>query len=90
MTNYIQSNERKKPTTKNNLSSKAFIWILWRNQKFYGQAKAVKVQHHQTSLTQNVKGSFLSKKENATTRKHENYEKKNLFGKDKCTVKVVN
>ena len=32
------------------------------DQKFYRQAKAKKVQCHQTSFTRNVKGNFLVKK----------------------------
>ena len=40
---------------KNTLPNKAFIQIWKRDQKFYGQAKAKRVQHHKTSFTRKVK-----------------------------------
>ena len=40
----------------------------WRNQKLYRQAKAKRIQHHQTSSTTNPKGTSLGGKEKATTR----------------------
>ena len=55
-----------KPTTKNTLSSKALVHIRQRNQKFYRQAKAERIQHHQTSLTTNANGTSLHRKEKAT------------------------
>ena len=36
--------------------------IRWRNQKLYRQAKAKRIQHHQTSFTTNAKGTSLSGK----------------------------
>ena len=41
---------------------------IWRNQKLYRQAKAKRIQHHQTSFTTNAKGTSLGGKEKATTR----------------------
>ena len=66
---------------KNTLPNKAFIQIWKRDQKFYGQAKAKRVQHHKTSFTRKVKDH---------NQKYENYKRKNLIGKGKYTVKVVN
>ena len=43
------------------------IQIRWRNQKLYRQAKAKRIQHHQTSLKTNPKGTSLRGKEKATT-----------------------
>ena len=59
MAGYIESDERKKPTTKINLPSKDLIQIPQRNQKLYRQAKAKRVQHHQTSFTTNAKQTSL-------------------------------
>ena len=39
-----------------------FIQIRWRNQKLYRQAKATRIQQHQTSSTTNAKGPSLSGK----------------------------
>ena len=39
MAEYIPSDEREEPTTKNALLSKTLIQILWRNQKLSTQAK---------------------------------------------------
>ena len=39
------------------LPSKALVQIQQRNQKLYRQAKAKRIQHHQTSLTPNAKGT---------------------------------
>ena len=81
--------KRKKPTTKNTLPSKALIQIRQRNQKFYRQAKAKRIQHHQTIFTTNPKGISLGGKEKATTR-----NKKIMNGKapskGKHTLKVGN
>ena len=59
---------KKKPTTKNTLPSKVLIQIRWRNQKFFREAKAQRIQHHQTSFTTNAKGTSLGRKEKATIR----------------------
>ena len=48
---YISSDEREEPTTKITLPGKDLIWIQRRNQKLYRQAKAKRIQHHQTSST---------------------------------------
>ena len=53
---------------KNNLLSKALTQIQQRNQKLYRQAKAKRIQHHQTSFATNVKGTSLGRRERATTR----------------------
>ena len=42
--------------------SKDLIQNRWRNQKLYRQAKAKRIQHHQTSSTANAKGTFLGGK----------------------------
>ena len=57
-----------KPTTKNTVHSKAVIHIRQRNQKLYIQAKAKRIQHHESSFTTNAKGISLSRKENVITR----------------------
>ena len=44
------------------LPGKDRIQIRWRNQKLYRQAKAKRIQHHQTSSTTNAKGTSLSGK----------------------------
>ena len=50
------------------ISNKALIHIEWRNQKCCRQAKAERIQHHQTSFTTNAKGTSLGRKEKATSR----------------------
>ena len=59
MARYISSDESEKPTTKNTLTSKVLIQIRQRNQKLYRQAESKRIQHHQTSLTTNAKGTSL-------------------------------
>ena len=59
---HTYSDEREKPTTKTTLSSKDFIPTQRRNQKLYRQAKAERIQHHQTSSSTNAKGSSLDRK----------------------------
>ena len=44
------------------LPSKDLIQIQQRNQKLYRQAKAKRIQHHQTSFTTNAKGTSLGGK----------------------------
>ena len=44
------------------LPSKDLIQIRQTNQKLYRQAKAKRIQHHQTSSTTNAKGTSLSGK----------------------------
>ena len=58
---HTYSDEREKPT-KITLSSKDFIQIQKRNQKLYRQAKAERIQNHQTSSSTNAKGSSLDRK----------------------------
>ena len=58
----LKSDEREKPTTKITLSSKDLFQIRRRNQKLYRQAKAERIQHHQTSSSTNAKGSSLDRK----------------------------
>ena len=62
MAGHNKSDEKEKPTIKITLPSKELIQILWRTQKLYRQAKAKRIQHHQTSSTTNAKGSSLSGK----------------------------
>ena len=52
--------------TKNTQQGSHQIWC--RNQKFYRQAKAKKIQHYQSSFKTNAKGTSLRRKEMATTR----------------------
>ena len=44
------------------LPGKDLIQIRQRNQKLYRQAKAKRIEHHQTSSTTNDKGTLLSGK----------------------------
>ena len=44
------------------LPVKDLIQIQQRNRKLYGQAKAKRIQHHQTRSTTNAKGTSLSGK----------------------------
>ena len=37
--------------------------ILWRNQKIFRQAKVKRIQHHESSLTTNAKGTSLGRKQ---------------------------
>ena len=53
---------REKPTTQITIPSKDLIQIWRRNQKLYRQAKAERMQHHQTSSPTNAKGSSLGRK----------------------------
>ena len=46
-------------TTKNTQQSKALIHMQQRNEKFYRQAKAKRIQHHQTSFMANDIGASL-------------------------------
>ena len=62
MAQYILSDEREELTTKITLASSDLIQIRQRNQKLYRQAKAKRIQHHQTSSTTNTKGTSLSGK----------------------------
>ena len=41
---------------------------MWRNQKFSRQAKVKRIQHHQTSLRTNAKGTSLGRKCNRRKR----------------------
>ena len=75
MAQYISSDERGKPTTKNTLPSKKLTHIWWRNQKFSRQAKVKRIQHHQTSLTTNAKGTSLGRKHKRRKRHTENKAK---------------
>ena len=50
------SDEREKPTTQITIASENLMQIRRRNQKLYRQAKAERIQHHQTSSSANVKG----------------------------------
>lgn len=48
-----------KDTTKMILPSKDLIQIWWRNQSLYKQEKAKRIQHKETSLMTNAKGTSL-------------------------------
>ena len=52
----------KKPTIKITLPSKNLIQIQRRNQKLYRQAKAKRIQQHQSSSSTNAKGLSLDRK----------------------------
>ena len=58
----IFSEEWEKPTIHITVPSKDLIQIWRRNQKLYRQAKAERIQHHQTSSSTNAKGSSLDRK----------------------------
>ena len=47
-------------------------------------------EYHQTSFTRNVKGTSLCEKEKAKTRNMKITKEKNLIGKCKYTIKVIN
>ena len=66
MTGYTSSAEKEKPTTKISLPSKDLIEIQRRNQKLYRQAKAERIQHHQTRSLTNAK-SIFSREETQTS-----------------------
>ena len=59
---YSVSDEREEPTTKSALGNKTLPQIWWRNQKLSWQAKGNRVQHHQTTLTTNAKGTSPGRK----------------------------
>jgi len=58
---YIQSTERKKPTTKNTSSGKV-ITQNWREKEFPRKAKPKGVHQHQIGLMRNVKRTSLAEK----------------------------
>ena len=88
---YIYNYEREIPTTTNILPSKALVQNQWRNPKHYRQAKAKRIQCHQTSLTTNAKGTSLhgrkKKRSQLETRKSQMGK---LTGKGKHKVTVGN
>ena len=53
---------KEKPTTHMTVPSKDLIQIGRRNQKLYREAKAERIQHHQTSSPTDAKGSSLDRK----------------------------
>ena len=65
------------------------VRILCFHCRWHGfrQAKAKRVQHHYTGFTRNSKHFFSKQKR--TQLKYEKYERKNLIGKGKHTVKAV-
>ena len=63
MARHTQSDERKQPTAQITVPSKDLIQIRRRNQKLYRQAKAERIQHHQTSSPTNSKGYSLDRKQ---------------------------
>ena len=58
------------------------------NQKFYKQAKAKRIQYHQTSFTTNVKGIFLGRKRD--TIRNKKITNGQLTSKGKHIIKVGN
>ena len=62
MAQHIKNDEMEEHITKIALPGKDLIQIRWRNQKLYRQAKAKRIQHHQTSSRANAKGTSLSGK----------------------------
>ena len=63
MARHTQSDERKQPTAQITVPSKDLIQIRRRNKKLYRQAKAERIQHHQTSSPIISKGSSLERKD---------------------------
>ena len=53
---------KEKPTSNITIPSKDLIQIWRRNQKLHRQAKAERIQQHQTSSSTNAKGSSLDRK----------------------------
>ena len=53
---------KEKPTSNITIPSKDLIQIWRRNQKLHRQAKAERIQHHQTSSSTNAKGSSQDRK----------------------------
>lgn len=68
MAPYIQSDKRKKPSTKNTLPRKAILQIGRKDEELSRQARAKRVQHHYKSFTRNTKGTSLSRNQRATSR----------------------
>jgi len=62
MAGYTKTDERGKSIKKITLPSKDIIQIQRRNQKRYRQAKAKRIQSHQTSSSTNAKGNSLDRK----------------------------
>ena len=54
--------KEKKPTAQITVPRKDLIQIRRRNQKLYSQAKAERIQHHQTSSLKTAKRSSLYSK----------------------------
>lgn len=75
-----------KPTIQNTLPNKV---TELKGDSSPQKAKAKGTYDHQTSLMGNVKGTFLSNKEENVSRNKEICEEKTLPGKGKHTVKVV-
>ena len=58
----INLEERKGSTTKNIALAKAVIQIWRRGQELCRQTEVKRGQHHQSSFTRNVKGTYIVKK----------------------------
>ena len=54
------------------LYSARLLQIWWRNQKLFRQAKVKRIQHNQTSITTNAKGTYLGRKHRRRKRPAEN------------------
>ena len=94
---HIKSAKRKQTQTKTNKNFQLKILYLARlsfrferNKEFSRQAKTKEVHHYQTRFTKNIKGTSLSWKEMALSNNKKAYKHKNLTGKGKYLVKVVN
>ena len=60
--------EKGKNFNQNTPPEQGFHSDLWRDQKFYKQAKAKRVQHYEASFIRNDKGFSLCKRGKATIR----------------------
>ena len=57
---------------------KDLIQNWWRNRKFYRQAEAKRIEHHQTNLATNTEGTYIASK----------YTRKTYKNKHKTTKKM--
>ena len=72
---YIQSDENKGPTTKNNLLSKTLFRFDGEIKSFTDKQKLKRIHYHQTSFTTNDKGTSLGSKHKRRKRPTENKPK---------------
>ena len=72
MAGYIQSDENKGPTTKNNLLSKTLFRFDGEIKSFTDKQKLKRIHYHQTSFTTNAKGTSLDRKHKRRKRPTQN------------------